>query len=210
MYARTNENDCIPLISCIGNHEVNYYNKAPYFQKIFQKFYHFIFIGNEDIVIILLDSNHMTSLSHQTKWLRETSHLYTHKICFFCWHVPAYPSYRSELSEPSHSIRMEWIPIIQNIQSFQTIIFQHHDHNYIRKHIDSNDDKKKIYIIGNGNMGMNSRLILNQHFEKSFETNYGLFVFVEKNNDISIKSINLQNRIFDDIKIAFRRETTDF
>jgi hypothetical protein len=97
---------------------------------------------------------------------------------------------------------LKWIPIIQEIKSLNTILFQHHDHNYIRKYIKSNVNENRIHIIGNGNMGMYSRPIVNTNFEKSFETNYGLLVYNNhNNNEIDIKSINEQNTIFDNIKI---------
>jgi acid phosphatase type 7 len=159
----------IPLLGCIGNHEVNgSYNKgresAPFFYSIFDGLYPETGFASLDfgdyLSLVFLDTAHTTPIEgEQTDWLGKT--LQAHEECptvFVFNHVPAYPSVREFSGHDNEAgtgggNRKHWVPLFEryNVDA----VFEHHDHAYKRSHplSDGLVSKNGIVYLGDGSWG---------------------------------------------------------
>lgn len=154
----------IPMIVTIGNHDVNgRYGQGPNQARFFYSFfrpdknevYQCYDFGNY-LSIIALDSGHTASIpGTQTLWLNEALNKrkdVTNKIAFY--HVPAYPSARSDQQIYCVSIRKHWVPVFE--QYGLHLAFEHHDHAYKRTHPirKGKIDAAGVTYIGDGSWGV--------------------------------------------------------
>jgi len=159
----------IPMVACIGNHEVDGgYEKprtaAPFFYSIFDGLYTDTGFATLDfgdyMSVILLDTNHTTPVAgEQTSWLEKQ--LKEREACpnvFVFYHVPSYPSFRpfdqdhNEAGTGADS-RKYWVPLFEryNVDA----VFEHHDHTYKRTHplLNGHADPNGVPYIGDGSWG---------------------------------------------------------
>jgi len=159
----------IPLVPCIGNHEVKGSYGAtradgPLFFSLFDGLFaerSFATLDFGDYLsLVLLDSGHVAPIDgEQTDWLgqslaqrAERSHLLVVN------HVPSYPCFRKlegadgkpgtgELS------RAHWVPLFEkhNVD----LVLEHHDHAFKRTHLlkDGHIDAGGILYLGDGSWG---------------------------------------------------------
>lgn len=136
----------IPMIACIGNHEVDgrYHQpraKAPFFYALFDGLYPEKGFASLDfgdyLSLVLLDTNHTTPIAgEQTAWLEKTLRARKdHPNVFAVNHVPAYPSYRNP--EPGKGKagtgadnREYWVPLFEKYRV--PVVLEHHDHTFKR------------------------------------------------------------------------------
>jgi hypothetical protein len=159
----------IPLVSCLGNHEVNGGYKtlrsaAPHYLNLFDGFYSDTTYGVLDIgdylSLVLLDTDHISPIpGAQTDWLaqalaarQDRPHLIT------AYHVPAYPSYRANEGSAGklgtgEEQRKHWCPLFEryNVDA----VLEHHDHAFKRTHplINGLKDKYGVLYLGDGSWG---------------------------------------------------------
>jgi len=156
----------VPLVTCIGNHEVNGgYNKpreaAPSYFALHdglfpEKSYATLDFGDY-LSLVLLDTGHVAQIGgEQTDWLDKALADRVGNPNLICVnHAPAYPSYR-----PSDGIlgsgfenRKFWVPLFEkhNID----VVLEHHDHTFKRTHPmkDGHVDKNGIVYLGDGSWG---------------------------------------------------------
>jgi hypothetical protein len=156
----------IPLVVCIGNHEVaGGYNRqredAPFFLALFDGLYAERTFATLDfgdyLSLVLLDTGHIAPIQgEQTDWLdhalrerRERPHLIVVN------HVPAYPSYRPYQAGTGTGAgnRAHWVPLFQrhNID----VVLEHHDHTFKRTHPlwDGLANRDGIVYLGDGSWG---------------------------------------------------------
>jgi hypothetical protein len=138
----------IPLVVCIGNHEVQGgFNKprenAPFFFALHDGLYADRSFGTLDfgdyLSLVLLDSGHVAPIEgEQTAWLdRVLKERAERPHVFAVNHVPAYPSFRLHQTgsgEPGtgEENRKHWVPLFErhNVD----IVLEHHDHTFKRTH----------------------------------------------------------------------------
>ena len=147
----------IPMLSCIGNHEVNG-KYAPHYLSVFdglfaQATYGVIDIGDY-LSLVVLDTGHLAPVKGaQTAWLEtalkereQRPHLLVAN------HVPAYPSFRSYETTGSDS-RKYWCPLFEKFNV--DIVLEHHDHTYKRTHrlTDGLKDRNGVLYMGDGSWG---------------------------------------------------------
>jgi hypothetical protein len=147
----------IPMIACIGNHEVaGGYNKprakAPFFYALFDGLFRETGFATLDfgdyLSLVLLDTGHTTSIAGaQTSWLKKTLKARVdHPNVFVVNHVPAYPSARRmvPLAIPNSSgegklfvlpgtgegNRKHWVPLFEKYRV--PVVLEHHDHTFKR------------------------------------------------------------------------------
>lgn len=145
-YTIAQDGRLIPMIACIGNHEVNgRYGQtrdcAPFFYSIFdglypEKGYAALDFGDY-LSLILLDTNHTTPIAgRQTEWLEKTLRARKdHPNVFVVNHVPAYPSYRNPESANGKDgtgadNRKHWVPLFEKYRV--PVVLEHHDHTFKR------------------------------------------------------------------------------
>ncbi len=151
------ENRLIPVVVCIGNHEVwndgrwnngvengslkwgIAHTDAPFFDALFafpgEKYYN-VLDFSDYLSVIALDTEHKGNAikGEQTDWLQsvlqERSEV-PHIIPLY--HVPGYPSARRGAGGTSKDIRDYWFPLFEK-HSGMSVVFEHHDHLYKRTH----------------------------------------------------------------------------
>lgn len=166
---RDDKKRLIPLLGCLGNHEVaGGYNKtrkeAPFFYAIFDGLFRDTGYASLDfgdyLSLVLLDSNHTSPIEgDQTDWLGKTLKQREEFPTVFAFnHVPAYPSYRSfvfDLIESGTGAknRKYWAPLFEryNVDA----VFEHHDHTFKRTHpmLDGRVNENGIIYLGDGSWG---------------------------------------------------------
>lgn len=148
----------IPMISCIGNHDVRE-NNAQFFHTLFANpglnGFEVIDFGNY-MSIFILDSGHITEVGgRQAYWLKSSLSERTDRpFLFASYHVPAYPSVRSYDMQPSPDIRQHWVPLFEEFGLIAA--FEHHDHAYKRTYqIKKNKiDPNGVLYLGDGAWGI--------------------------------------------------------
>jgi hypothetical protein len=159
----------IPLITCIGNHEVNGgYNKprvrAPFFYALFDGLYPETGFAKLDfgdyLSLVLLDTNHTTPIGGaQADWLEKTLRARKdHPNVLVVNHVPAYPSYRTMRGRKGKKgagtgNRKHWVPLFEKYRV--PVVLEHHDHTFKRTRLllgGSAHDNGVLYL-GDGSWG---------------------------------------------------------
>ena len=159
----------IPLLSCLGNHEVNGGYKtrrqdAPSYLSVFDGFYSEKTYGVVDIgdylSIVLLDTGHISPIAgEQTDWLASTlAARQDRQHLIVANHVPAYPSYRAPETQSDkfgtgEEQRTHWSPLFEryNVDA----VLEHHDHTFKRTHplAGGLKDKHGVVYLGDGSWG---------------------------------------------------------
>ncbi len=153
----------IPVIPAIGNHEVD----GSYLQpRENAPFYFHRFIAPEprnyyvlqlspDLVLVTLDTDHVTEITEQTPWLERT--LEEHKDSrwkMVQWHVAAWPSVRDFEGRIPTKIRDHWVPVVEKYNV--DIVIEAHDHAF-KKTVpirdNRRDDENGILYLGDGGWG---------------------------------------------------------
>lgn len=162
---RDDQQRMIPLLCCIGNHEVDGRfgqprSKAPFFYSFFDGLFPETGYATLDfgdyLSLVLLDTGHTSPIGGaQTDWLARTLRDREEFPTVFVFnHVPAYPSVRpySAMGNGSGN-RKHWVPLFEryNVDA----VFEHHDHAYKRTHplIDGHQSKNGIVYLGDGSWG---------------------------------------------------------
>lgn len=151
------EGRMIPMLSCIGNHEVNG-KSAPHYLSVFDGLFRHGTYGVMDfgdyLSLVMLDTGHLAPVKGaQTAWLEgvlkereQTPHLLVAN------HVPAYPSFRTYETTGADS-RKYWCPLFEryNVDA----VLEHHDHTYKRTHRLKGGlkDKNGVLYVGDGSWG---------------------------------------------------------
>jgi hypothetical protein len=159
----------IPMVTCIGNHEVEGgYNKprtkAPFFYALFDGLYPETGYATLDfgdyLSLVLLDTNHTTPIAGaQTEWLEKTLKARAdHPNVLVVNHVPAYPSYRRiEGLQGSGGTgagnRQHWVPLFQKHRV--PVVLEHHDHTFKRTKplLDGLGHANGVLYLGDGSWG---------------------------------------------------------
>jgi hypothetical protein len=159
----------IPMITCIGNHEVDGgYNKprakAPFFYALFDGLYPengFATLDFGDYLsLVLLDTGHTTPIGgEQADWLEKTLKTRVdHPNVFVVNHVPAYPSFRNPVGAKGkegtgEGNRKHWVPLFQKYRV--PVVLEHHDHTFKRTKplLDGLADDNGVLYLGDGSWG---------------------------------------------------------
>jgi hypothetical protein len=159
----------IPMIACIGNHEVDgRYNqtrvKAPFFYALFDGLYPETGFASLDfgdyLSLVLLDTNHTTPIGGaQTDWLEKTLRARKdHPNVLVVNHVPAYPSYRNMVDSKGKEgtgagNRKYWVPLFDKYRV--PVVLEHHDHTFKRSKplLDGLAHDNGVLYLGDGSWG---------------------------------------------------------
>jgi acid phosphatase type 7 len=160
----------IPMVTCIGNHEVNggykgTREKSPQYLSVFDGFYSERTYGVLDIgdylSLVLLDTGHIAPIGgEQTDWLEKTlAERQERPHLIVAGHVPAYPSYRAPEGKlgslgTGEENRKFWSPLFEKYKV--DVVLEHHDHTFKRTHplTGGMRDKNGVLYLGDGSWGM--------------------------------------------------------
>lgn len=168
-------NDCrngqllIPMVACIGNHEVDggyelSRTAAPFFYSVFDGLFpdtgYAALDFGQYMSLLLMDSGHTSEIGGaQTDWLARA--LKEREECpnvFVVNHVPAYPSHRAfsgvgDKPGTGEEQRKHWVPLFEryNVDA----VLEHHDHTFKRTHplLDGRPNEKGVLYLGDGSWG---------------------------------------------------------
>jgi hypothetical protein len=159
----------IPLVACIGNHEVDGgYNKprtkAPFFYALFDGLYPETGYATLDfgdyLSLVLLDTGHTSSIGGaQADWLETVLRARVdHPNVFVVNHVPAYPSFRrmegvEGKAGTGEDNRKHWVPLFQKYRV--PVVLEHHDHTFKRTRplLDGQAHDNGVLYLGDGSWG---------------------------------------------------------
>lgn len=159
----------VPMLACIGNHEVNggYKTKrtdSPQFLSVFDGLFPERTFGVMDIgdymSLVLLDTDHIEPIAgEQTDWLTKTlSERQDRPHLIVANHVPAYPSFRPPEGEngkvgTGDEQRKLWCPLFERYNV--DVVLEHHDHTFKRTHplVNGMRDKHGVMYLGDGSWG---------------------------------------------------------
>ena len=160
----------IPLIACIGNHEVDGgYNKprakAPFYYALFDGLFPETGFATLDfgdyLSLVLLDTNHTSPIDGaQADWLEKTLKARAdNPNVIVVNHVPAYPSYRKAVTTDGKNTgtgegnRKHWVPLFEKYRV--PVVLEHHDHTFKRTKplIDGLADDNGVLYLGDGSWG---------------------------------------------------------
>jgi len=159
----------IPMIACIGNHEVDGgYNKprekAPFFYALFDGLYpetgYTTLDFGDYLSLVLLDTGHTSAIGgDQATWLGKTlKDRADHPNVFVVNHVPAYPSFRKMAGllgtgGTGEANRKHWVPLFEKFRV--PVVLEHHDHTFKRTKplINGLADDNGVLYLGDGSWG---------------------------------------------------------
>jgi hypothetical protein len=159
----------IPMVTCIGNHEVDGgYGKprakAPFFYALFDGLYpdtgYATLDFGEYLSLVLLDTNHTSPIGgDQADWLEQTLKARAdHPNVIVINHVPAYPSYRKAegvmgKEGTGAGNRKHWVPLFEKYRV--PVVLEHHDHTFKRTKplIEGIADDDGVLYLGDGSWG---------------------------------------------------------
>ncbi len=159
----------IPMVACIGNHEVDGgYNKprakAPFFFALFDGLFSETSFATLDfgdyLSLVLLDTGHTAPIGGaQADWLEKTLKARAeHPNVMVVNHVPAYPSFRVMETEKGKAgtgagNRKHWVPLFEKYRV--PVVLEHHDHTFKRTKplLDGLANANGVLYLGDGSWG---------------------------------------------------------
>ena len=167
------EGRMIPMVPCIGNHEViggyGTREKATFFYPLFEGLFPETGFNTLDfgdyLSLVLLDTNHTTKVAgEQTAWLEKTlAARADHPNTLVVNHVPAYPSHRNPLpavdlkgkttAGTGEDQRKHWVPLFEKYRV--PVVLEHHDHTFKRTKplINGMENQNGVLYLGDGSWG---------------------------------------------------------
>lgn len=159
----------IPLVACIGNHEVDggYHKpraRAPFFYALFDGLFPDTGYATLDfgdyLSLVLLDTAHTSPVGGaQADWLEKVLKARAeHPNVLVVNHVPAYPSYRKAegtdgKAGTGEGNRKHWVPLFEKYRV--PVVLEHHDHTFKRTKplLDGRADANGVLYLGDGSWG---------------------------------------------------------
>ncbi len=163
------EGRLIPMVTCIGNHEVEGgYNKprskAPFYYALFDGLYPETGYATLDfgdyLSLVLLDTNHTSPIDgDQAAWLEKTLKARVdHPNVIVVNHVPASPSFRNAEALGAKTgtgagNRKHWVPLFEKYRV--PVELEHHDHTFKRTKplLDGRAADNGVLYLGDGSWG---------------------------------------------------------
>jgi hypothetical protein len=159
----------IPMVTCIGNHEVDGgYNKprakAPFYYALFDGLFPDTGYATLDfgdyLSLVLLDTAHTSPIEGaQADWLEKTLRARAdHPNVMVVNHVPAFPSFRKMegtqgKTGTGEGNRKHWVPLFQKYRV--PVVLEHHDHTFKRTKplLDGLAHNNGVLYLGDGSWG---------------------------------------------------------
>jgi hypothetical protein len=156
-------NRLIPMVPCIGNHEVKGgYGKprqdAPFFYALFDGLFRDTGYATLDfgdyLSLVLLDTGHTSPIGGaQAAWLEQALKARAdHPHVVVINHVPAYPSFR-RFEETGVANRKYWVPLFEKYRV--PVVLEHHDHTFKRTKplLNGVANENGVLYLGDGSWG---------------------------------------------------------
>lgn len=205
---QTADGHTIPLIPCVGNHDLRPKNawgprgKAFYaFFPHLQTTYYSLPLGKA-ARLICLDSGHAADIEgEQADFLKNTLRTANEPYTLACYHIPAYPSYRAFSAGESARIRKAWVPLFDTYNL--TAAFENDNHTYKRTKplVQNAEAVHGTIYFGDGCLGVPPRHVspsLRWYLEKTASENH-FFLVESTNGRVFVRAQNLSDKSLDHI-----------
>lgn len=213
-YMRRTDGCLVPILTCIGNHEVNKTEyedpmlRSPWYLSLFgrqgEKPYFSRQVG-DNMAFLMLDSGHLEPVDGaQTAWLaaelekfKDLPHL------FAVYHVPMYPAFGKYEGEVAAQMRETWGPLFDRYGL--RIGFEHHDHVAKRTKPIFNKqvaEKGTVYI-GDGAMGRESRDVDRElrWYSAMEESTVHCWIVDVDEKGVKLQAVNRTGEVFDSVAL---------
>ena len=213
-FMKRSDGGMVPLITCIGNHEVNktaYTEpelRSPWYLPLFgrqgEEVYYTRTVG-DNIVFVVLDSGYLNTFDgDQTTWLAGALRKHNdvpHK--FALYHMPLYPAFSDYNGPRQTKARASWGPLFD--AHGVRVAFEHDDHVAKRSKPLKGDavaEKGTVYI-GDGAFGRESRNVDRElRWYNAMEESVVHFWLVDVTKDtVKLQAIDRKNRVFDSLTL---------
>jgi len=201
----------VPIMTAIGNHEVNKYEsddfgiRSPWYLSLFGRqgaeTYYSRTVG-DSIVFFFLDSSHLNAVDGpQATWLKAELEKYRDvPNKFAVYHVPMYPAFGSYEGGVAKLQREVWGPLFD--QYGMRVAFEHHDHVAKRSKPLKGDkvvEQGGTVYVGDGAFGRESRDIDREvRWYNAMEMSTVHFWQVDVSKDgLKLQAINRAEEVFD-------------
>lgn len=156
-YTTSDQGRLLPIVSCIGNHDVHRRSRNLFFDvfPIKKRGYEKLDLGS--LQVFILDTDNVTPIAgKQTKWLEESLKTPFKGMRIAVYHHPSYPTIQPFNNRRAKEIRKNWIPLMQNYGV--QVSFEHHSHVY-KKCIPllAEGFNHPLIIVGDGCLGVKPR-----------------------------------------------------
>lgn len=202
----------IPMILALGNHEANSSSSKDPFSKL--PFFTHLFLQNDGgtyfkrqlashTTLFALDSGHFASHSGPQKlWLEKELSSTTSENKMAVYHVPLYPTYRSESGSFTQAGRKHWLPLFDAHNL--TVSFENHDHNLKRTHM-LRDNKQvqsggTVYV-GDGCWGVGTRTVNKRWYHHLAESKLHVWRVQASATRVSLEAVGKNGVIYDEFSI---------
>lgn len=217
-YMVTPQGNLIPVISAIGNHDLNGgYDQTPAQATVFSSLFpmpgkriYNVLDFQSYLSIFILDSGHANPIAGQQKdWLctvLSERQQVLHRLAIY--HIPAYPSVRDFKNKYSIDIRNNWVPLFE--QWGVQVVFEHHDHAYKRTYplLKGRIHPEGIVYLGDGGWGVDEPRKLKgkilPYLAKFASARHFITVTLTPSQQ-EFKSINDQGQILDEYVQSINR-----
>ncbi len=213
-FMRRSDGAMIPLITCIGNHEVNKFEtddpklRSPWYLPLFgrqgEKVYYSRKVGN-NLAFVVLDSGYLNPFDgEQAAWLEAT--LKAHQDTphrFAVYHMPLYPAFSNYDGARQTLARKTWVPLFDTYGV--RVAFEHDDHVAKRSKPLKGDavaETGTVYI-GDGAFGRESRNVDRElRWYNAMEESVVHFWLVDVTKDsVKLQAIDRKSRVFDSLTL---------
>jgi acid phosphatase type 7 len=210
--ARTPNGRMIPMILALGNHEANSSSSKDPFSKI--PFYTHLFLQNgggtyfkrefaSHTTLFALDSGHFSSHSGaQKQWLEKELSNSSKENKMAVYHVPLYPTHRSEDGSFTQDGRDHWLPLFDAHNL--TLSFENHDHTLKRTHMLRNNKQVQsggtVYV-GDGCWGVGARTVNKRWYHHLAESKLHIWRVKASSSSVKLEAIGTDGIIYDEFAI---------
>ena len=200
----------IPIMTAIGNHEVNKFAsddpmiRSPWYLSLFgrqgEKPYYSRAVGDK-VVFFFLDSNHLNPVDGtQAAWLAAELEKYKEvPVKFAVYHVPMYPAFGGYDGSVATRQREVWGPLFDKYGV--RVAFEHHDHVAKRSKPlkDGKVTEDGTVYVGDGAFGRESRDVDRElRWYNAMEVSTVHFWQVDVSEEgLKLQAINRQEEVFD-------------
>jgi acid phosphatase type 7 len=213
-FMRRSDGAMVPLITCIGNHEVNKAAftepelRSPWYLPLFgrqgEELYYTRAVG-ENMVFVILDSGYHNPFGgNQAAWLDKA--LAVHKNVphkFAVYHMPLYPAFSDYNGSRRIEARAAWGPLFD--AHGLRVAFEHDDHVAKRSKALKNNivDETGTVYIGDGAFGRESRNIDRElRWYNAMEESVVHFWLVDVDKDtVKLQAIDRKGKVFDSLTL---------
>jgi len=210
-HMRTPEGLAIPLLPCVGNHDVRpkdaFGKRGKAFYAFFPQLRHTYYslpLANH-VRLICLDTGHSEPIEgKQTEYVKKALSQSNEPFKIACYHIPAYPSYTSFTNGSVTKVRELWCPLFD--AAHLQAAFEHDNHTFKRtkKIAQEKEAKKGTFYFGDGCLGVRPRNPGSNgkrwYLEKVSPTNHYFLLTAEKDGT-HVQAIDLEDTVIDSVQL---------